>query len=190
MKYLKKYSLFESSSSEEEDISQETIDYINDVLLDLLDNYPNVSLCCWMETESIIDRERVNYHSWEDVNEFVVCSSISFSIKPSKTYPVSNLYSKSRSYYLSKDEATDMVETIKRISNYLKSLKNEMLSIYLHYESKDRHTMNQNVQREINLKDIDNLLNNYSFVREDGTERGFLYEISMTINTNESTGWE
>jgi hypothetical protein len=182
MKYIKTYKIFESHDTKLVDISQSTIDSINDILLDLKDEHSNVKLKCWLEQDDE-DNPIDWYFDWSNVDELVSSSSISFEIKPANTFPVPGVYSRKRSYYLSKDEVVDMVETIKRVNDYLKTAKDKNLNIYIHHEGRDRD-LNIIAQRRIDINDIDQLLTDFSFEREDGTERNFLYYISMTINTS------
>ena len=121
------------------------------------------------------------YYDWKDFDELVSCPSISFEIKPANTYPVPGVYSKKRSYFLSKDEVFDMVETIKRVNDYLKN-SGEKFNIYIHYEKREREHMGIEHQKRIDINDIDKLLTDFSFSREDGTDKDFLYYISMTVN--------
>lgn len=177
MKYIKTYKIFESLDPKIVNINQSTIDSINDILLDLKDEYPNVKLKCWLEQDGD-DNPSDWYFDWENVDELVSSSSISFQINPGNTYNILHKWN----YYLSKDEVVDMVETIKRVNDYLNTIKDEILNIYIHYEGRDRD-LNIISQRELDINDIDELLTDFSFDIEDGTERSFLYNISMTINT-------
>lgn len=184
MKYLTTYKLFEHwnryKSKDGDDISQEVIDSINDILLDLRDEHDNgvgetgLRLRCWLEQrdveEGYIDKY---YYDWEDVEEFISCHSISFSMTPRSVFS---------SYYLKENEVSDMVKTIKRIDDYL-SRVDEKLNIYIHYEKRDKDSMKLGFQESIkDIKDIDKLLTDFSFSGNDGTDKDFLYYISMTVN--------
>ena len=183
MKYLKTYESYNDATGSY--IKQETIDSINDILLDLKDEHSEVRLRCWVKHQEpeYNDGPLITFYDWKDFDELVSCQSISFEIKPANTFPVPGVYSKKRSYHLSKDEVHDMVETIKRVYDYLKN-SDQKLNIHIHYEEREREKMTLGYQQGIDIKDIDKLLTDYSFMREDGTDKDFLYYISMTVNTN------
>jgi len=197
VKYIKTYGKFTNvhdqlfehwnryKSKDGDDISQEVVDSINDILLDLRDEHDNgvsetgLRLRCWLEQrdaeEGYIDKF---YYDWKDVEEFVSCHSISFSMTPKIDF--SRYYSGQNFRVLLKEnEVSDMVKTIKRVNDYLSTV-DEKLNIYIHYEKRYRDSMKLGFQESIkDIKDIDKLLTDFSFSESD---KDFLYYISMTVN--------
>lgn len=179
MKYLESYMRFKLFESKIDEITnQEIIDSINDILLDLIDEHKdNILLKCLLRQDYVEGGLHKSHYEWEYVDEFVPARSISFEINSDN----------SRSY-LPRDEVFAMVETIKRVNDYIIS-SGEYLGVYIHYETRNLKTMTLETQECIDIEDIDNLLNDFSFIdfsfdSDDffTTDKKHIDSISMTMN--------